>query len=94
MSLGAWLLAAAVYPLLAHVDVARGEHVGEVVTEIRIERVIYMSRDWCPDADPGEMYPAQIDKDHTTIRLQVGEKVCKYHIFGTRPLLRRGPPPS
>lgn len=87
------LLAAATYTLLAHVDFARGEHVGDVVTELRIERTVYISPDWCPDAELGKLYPAQIDKDHSTIRLKVGERVCKYHVTGTRPFLRRGPTP-
>jgi len=49
MTLWALLLviASVVYSLLAHVDVARGRNVGDVVTEIRIERTVYISPDWC-----------------------------------------------
>jgi hypothetical protein len=43
-----------VYPLLAHVDVARGKNVGDVVTEIRIERTVYISPDWCANAEIGK----------------------------------------
>ena len=89
MSLWTVLLASAVYTLLARVDIARGKNVGELVTEIRIERTVYISPDWCADAAAGTVYPAQIDKDQRTIRLQAGQAVCKYHITDTRPFLRR-----
>jgi hypothetical protein len=93
MTLWTLLLASVVYTLLAHVDVARGKNVGDVVTEIQIDRTVYISPDWCADADTGVVYPAQIDKDQTTVRLRVAQKVCKYHIVATRPFLRRSPPP-
>jgi hypothetical protein len=93
MTLWTLLLASVVYTLLAHVDVARGKNVGDVVTEIQIDRTVYISPDWCADADIGVVYPAQIDKDQTTVRLQVAQKVCKYHIVATRPFLRRSPRP-
>jgi hypothetical protein len=92
MTIWTLLLAAATYPLLAHVDVARGQHVGEVVTEIQIDRTVYISPDWCADAKIGVEYPARIDKDHTTVRVQVGGAECKYHVTSTRPFLRRGAP--
>jgi hypothetical protein len=88
------LLATVVYTLLAHVDVARGKNVGDVVTEIQIERMVYISPDWCASAEAGKAYPAQLDKGHTTVRLLVGTSVCKYHIVDTRPFLRRTPPPD
>ena len=53
MTLWSLLLASVTYSLLAHVDVARGTNVGDLVTEIRIERTVYVSPDWCPDADTG-----------------------------------------
>jgi hypothetical protein len=93
MALLTLVIAAVVYPLLAHVDVARGKNVGDVVTEIQIERTVYISPDWCADAKIGNAYPAQIDKEHTTIRVRVGRSVCKYHIVDTRPFLRRTPSP-
>jgi hypothetical protein len=93
MTLGTLVMASVAYTLLAHVDVARGNNVGDVVTEIQIERTVYISPDWCADAKIGKAYPAQIDKDHTTIRLQVGQSICKYHITATRPFLRRAAPP-
>jgi hypothetical protein len=91
MTLWTLVMASVAYTLLAHVDVARGKNVGDVVTEIQIERTVYISPDWC--AEIGKAYPAQIDKGHTTIRLQVGQSICKYHIIETRPFLRRTPPP-
>ncbi len=91
MTVWTLLFASAVYTLLAHVDVARGKNVGDVVTEIQIERTVYISPDWCADAAAGTAYPAQMDKDHKTVRLQVGQTVCKYHIVDTRPFLRRSP---
>ena len=62
MTLWALVIASVVYPLLAHVDVARGKNVGDVVTEIRIERTVYISPDWCANAEIGKAYPPQIDK--------------------------------
>ena len=94
MTLWTLVIASVVYPLLAHVDVARGKNVGDVVTEIRIERTVYISPDWCADAEIGKTYPAQIDKGHTTVRLRVGQSTCKYHIVDTRPFLRRTPSPD
>ena len=94
MTLWTLVIASVVYPLLAHVDVARGKNVGDVVTEIRIERTVYISPDWCANAEIGKTYPAQIDKGHTTVRLRVGQSTCKYHIVDTRPFLRRTPSPD
>lgn len=94
LTLWTLVIASVVYPLLAHVDVARGKNVGDVVTEIRIERTVYISPDWCANAEIGKAYPAQIDKGHTTVRLRVGESTCKYHIVETRPFLRRTPSPD
>lgn len=51
MNLWMLLLAAVTYPMLAHLDVARGQHVGEIVTEIQIDRTVYISPDWCADAE-------------------------------------------
>jgi hypothetical protein len=85
------LLASVVYSLLAHVDVARGKNVGDIVSEIRIDRTVYISPDWCADATAGTIYPAQIDKDQKTVRVQLGQTVCKYHIVDTRPFLRPTP---
>ena len=87
MTLWTLVIASVVYPLLAHVDVARGKNVGDVVTEIRIERTVYISPDWCANAEIGNTYPAQIDKGRTTVRLRVGQSTCKYHIVDTRPFL-------
>jgi hypothetical protein len=94
MTFWALVIASVVYPLLAHVDVARGKNVGDVVTEIRIERTVYISPDWCANAEIGQIYPAQIDKGRTTVRLRVGQSTCKYHIVDTRPFLRRTPSPD
>jgi hypothetical protein len=93
MTLWTLVMASVVYTLVAHVDVARGKNVGDVVTEIQIERTVYISPDWCAAAEIGKAYPAQIDKDHTTVRVQVGQSICKYHIVETRPFLRRTPRP-
>ncbi len=93
MTIWSLLLAAVTYPLLAHVDVARGKNVGEIATEIQIERTVYTSPDWCADAIWGAVYPARINKDQTTIRIVVGQHVCKYHVTDIRPFLRRRPPP-
>jgi hypothetical protein len=87
------VIASVVYPLLAHVDVTRGNNVGDVVTEIQIERTVYISPDWCANAEIGKLYPAQIDKGHTTVRVRVGQSICKYRIVDTRPFLRHAPSP-
>src|SRR5207302_1907929 len=89
MTLWTLVIASVVYPLLAHVDIARGKNVGDVVTEIRIERTVYISPDWCANAEIGKTYPAQIDKGHTTVRLRVGQSTCKYHVVDTRPIRAR-----
>jgi hypothetical protein len=94
MTLWTLVIASVVYPLLAHVGVARGKNVGDVLTEIQIERTVYISPDWCADAEIGKSYPAQIDKDHTTVRVRVRQSICKYHIIDTRPFLRHTPPPD
>ena len=54
MTLWALVIASVVYPLLAHVDIARGKNVGDVVTEIRIERTVYISPDCCANAEIGK----------------------------------------
>jgi hypothetical protein len=92
MALWTLVMASVAYTLLAHVDVARGKNVGDVVTEIQIERTVYISPDWCADAGIGKTYPAQIDKDHSTVRLRVDQTICKYHIMDTRPFLKRTSP--
>jgi hypothetical protein len=91
MNLWTLLLAAVTFPLVAHLDVARGQNVGEIVTEIQIDRTVYISPDWCADAKIGAAYPASINKDHTSVQVRIGETVCKYHITSTRPFLRRRP---
>jgi hypothetical protein len=91
MTICVLVIASMVYPLLAHVDVARGKNVGDVMTEIQIERTVYISPDWCTDAEIGKAYPAQIDKGRTTVWLRVGQGVCRYHIVDTRPFLRHTP---
>src|SRR5580658_9273886 len=93
MTLWTQVMASVAYTLLAHVDVARGKNVGDVVTEIQIERTVYISPDWCANAEVGKAYPAQIDKDHTTVRVRVGQSICKYRSVDTRPFLRRTPSP-
>jgi hypothetical protein len=92
LTLWTLVMASVAFTLVAHVDVARGKNVGDVATEIQIERTVYISPDWCSDAEIGKTYPAQIDKDHTTIRLRVGQSICKYHITDTRPFLKRTSP--
>jgi hypothetical protein len=93
MTIWALIVASVAYPLLARLDFARGKNAGDVVTEIQIERTVYISPDWCADAKVGRPFPAQIDKDHTTVRVRVGQSICKYHIIDTRPFLRRTPSP-
>jgi hypothetical protein len=91
MTLWILLFASVVYTLLAHVDVARGKNVGDLVTELRIEQTVYISADWCSDAVIGRVYAAQVDKDGKTIRLRVGDTICKYHVLDTRPFLSHTP---
>jgi hypothetical protein len=93
MTIWTLIIASVAYPLLAHLDFARGKNVGDIVTEIQIERTVYISPDWCADVKVGKPYPAQIDKDHTTVRVRVGQSICKYHIMDTRPFLSRTPQP-
>jgi hypothetical protein len=74
MTISTLVIAAVVYPLLAQIEVARGKNVGDVVTEIRIGRTVLISPDWCADAKVGNAYPAEINKDHTTLRVRVGRE--------------------
>ena len=78
-------------PLQARLGVTRGESAGTYLTEIKIERTAYISRDYCAAAGMFGTYPAIVEKEKV-VRLQVGKKVCKYHVIDTRPLLVRTPP--
>ncbi len=75
----------------ARLGVTRGETAGSYLTEIKIERTAYISRDYCAAAGMFGTYPAIVENEKV-VRLHVGKKVCKYHVIDTRPLLVRTPP--
>jgi len=66
MTLWALVIASVVYPLLAHVDIARGKNVGDVVTEIRIERTVYISPDWCANGGAETSFDLTREPNSTT----------------------------
>jgi hypothetical protein len=72
----------------ARLGVTRGYGLGSLWAEIQIDRTVYVSHDYCEAAGLIGSYPAEVKKN--TIRLHVGNKVCKYHILYDRPALKRG----
>jgi hypothetical protein len=72
----------------ARLGVTRGYGLGSLWAEIQIDRTVYVSHDYCEAAGLIGSYPAEVRKN--TIRLHVGNKVCKYRILYDRPALKRG----
>ena len=72
----------------ARLGVTRGYGLGSLWAEIQIDRTVYVSHDYCEAAGLIGSYPAEVRKN--TVRLHVGNKVCKYHILYNRPALKRG----
>jgi hypothetical protein len=72
----------------ARLGVTRGNGLGSLWAEIQIDRTVYVSHDYCEAAGLIGSYAAEIRKN--TVRLRVGNKVCKYHILYDRPALKRG----
>ena len=72
----------------ARLGVTRGYGLGSLWAEIQIDRTVYVSHDYCEAAGLIGSYPAEVRKN--TVRLHVGNKVCKYHILYDRPALKRG----
>src|SRR5437763_4235948 len=73
---------------LARLGVTRGYGLGSLWAEIQIDRTVYVSHDYCEAAGLIGSYAAEIGKN--TVRLHVGNKLCKYHILYARPALKRG----
>jgi hypothetical protein len=71
----------------ARLGVTRGYGLGSLWAEIQIDRTVYVSHDYCEAAGLIGSYPAEIRKN--TVRLHVGNKMCKYHILYDRPALKR-----
>ena len=72
----------------AKLFVGRGATVGTYVTELRIGRTVYTSKDYCAAAGLSGEYPAKLEKDKIT--LMVGAKVCRYRVTDSHPYLLRG----
>ncbi|HEX3104416.1 MAG TPA: hypothetical protein VHQ22_08210 [Terriglobales bacterium] len=72
----------------ARLGVTRGYGLGSFWAEIQIDRRVYVSHDYCEAAGLIGLYTADVRKN--TVRLHVGNKVCKYHILYDRPALKRG----
>jgi len=74
------------FPVKAVLGVAKGESAGSYVTELRIDRTVYLSTDYCVAAGMFGEYPAHVE-NAKIVRLSAGNKVCKYRIFDIRPFL-------
>lgn len=87
-------LSATSFPLRGWVSLTKGDHgLGSYFVQIRIDRTVYISRDFCPEAGYlGGPYPAALSDQKTVVQLQAGKKVCKYHIIDSRPYLAKGKP--
>ncbi len=74
----------------AWVGIAKGDQgPGSYFAEIRIGRTVYVSRDHCKAAGyVSGPYPSHVDMRKNIVQLQVGNKVCTYHILDSRPLLQ------
>jgi hypothetical protein len=72
----------------ARLGVTRGYGLGSLWAEIQIDRTVYVSHDYCEAAGLIGSYPTEVRKN--TVRLHVGNKICKYHILYDRPALKRG----
>ena len=83
---------AASFPLKAWVSLTKGDRgLGSYFVQIRIDRTVYISRDFCAQAGYlGGPYPATLNDHKTVVQLQAGKKVCKYHIVDSRPFLMKG----
>ena len=85
--------ASANLPLKAWVSLTKGGGLGSYLMQIRIDRTMYISRDFCAEAGyVGGPYPARLNDHKTVIELQAGKKVCKYHVIDSRPFLVKGKP--
>jgi hypothetical protein len=82
------------FPLRAWLSLTKGDHgLGSYFVQIRIDRTVYISRDFCAEAGYlGGPYPAALNEHQTVVQLQAGKKICKYHIIDSRPYLIKGKP--
>ena len=82
------------FHLQAWVSLTKGDRgLGSYFVQIRIDRTVYISRDFCAEAGYlGGPYPAALNDHQTVVQLQAGKKVCKYHIIDSRPYLIKGKP--
>jgi hypothetical protein len=87
-------LSATSFPLKAWVSLTKGDRgLGSYFVQIRIDRTVYVSRDFCAEAGYlGGPFPATLNDQRTLVQLQAGRKVCKYHIIDSRPYLIKGKP--
>ncbi|MBV8890958.1 MAG: hypothetical protein JO266_03120 [Acidobacteria bacterium] len=84
------------FPLTAWVSLTKGDRgLGSYFVQIRIERTMYISRDFCAEAGfVGGPYPAALNRGKTAVELRTGKKVCKYHVLDSRPFLTKGKKPE
>lgn len=80
------------FTLKATIGVGKGDFAGSYVTELRIDRTVYLSKDYCAAAGMFGEYPAQVENEKI-VRLSAGKKICRYRVFDTRPFLRHGAKP-
>lgn len=87
-------LSASTFPLKAWISLTKGDRgLGSYFVQIRIDRAVYVSRDFCAEAGYlGGPYPAALNQHQTVVQLQAGKKICKYHIIDSRPYLMKGKP--
>ena len=87
-------LSATSFPLRGWVSLTKGDRgLGSYFVQIRIDRTVYISRDFCAEAGYlGRPFPASLNDQKTVVQLQAGKKVCKYHIIDSRPYLAKGKP--
>lgn len=82
------------FPLKAWVSLTKGDRgLGSYFVQIRIDRTMYISRDFCAEAGYlGGPYLAELNDHKTVVQLQAGRKLCKYHIIDSRPYLVKSKP--
>lgn len=87
-------LSATSFPLQGWVSLTKGDRgLGSYFVQIRIDRIVYISRDFCAEAGYlGGPFPAWLNDQKTVVQLNTGKKICKYHIIDSRPYLIKGKP--
>ncbi len=82
------------FALKAWISLTEGDRgLGSYFVQIRIDRTVYVSRDFCAEAGyAGGPYPASVNEGKSIVQLQAGKKICKYHTIDSRPYLSKAIP--